>query len=43
MGTSVRTRTLRYVVWGRWDAEAHRPLLAGAEHHAALGEIELYR
>ena len=41
MGTSVRTRWWRYVVWANWSAHARRPaLLPKAAQHE--GRVELY-
>ena len=42
MGTSVRSRTHRFVVWARWDRVLLRPVLLSLAEHASRGEIELY-
>ena len=43
MGTSVRSRTWRLVVWTGWDAPSRRPIFRGLDAHIASGDVELYR
>ena len=42
MGTSVRTVHWRYVVWAKWDAPRHAPVLGPLHLHLHADQVELY-